>query len=267
MNEPISESEFIQFNDGVGRRIQGAVPSEEEVIISVNAQDLVGLMCTPVLLEELTLGFLYNEGLIAGMEDVAEIRVCGSGRCVDVWLHKDIELPKLRIITSGCSGGTTFERLVDARHPIDSDLRVNPSQILTLMGHLHQAAELYRRVRGIHTSALARDSTLTCVTEDVGRHNTIDKLTGLCMRRGVPTSDLILLTSGRVSSEMLAKAAHMGVPLVISRTSPTSLSVKLARAWDITLVGYARERSFRVYTSVQRIKGLSPSEKMELTEV
>jgi len=92
------------------------------------------------------------------------------------------------------------------------------------------------------------------VAEDVGRHNTVDKLAGLCLTRGVPTRGLILLTSGRVSSEMLAKAARMGTPVVISRTAPTSLSVEQARAWGITLIGYARGRRFRVYAGEGRIR-------------
>lgn len=247
---------FIVFRDGAGQRVEGAVPSEERVVLSVNAVELVGLMCTPTLLEELALGFLYNEGLIDGMEDVADVRVCGSRRCVDVWLHKDIEPPRLRTITSGCSGGTTFENLADAHRPVSSDLRVVPSQVLALMGRLGEAADLYRRVGGTHVSALADETDLTCVTEDVGRHNTLDKLAGICLCHDLPMRGSILLTSGRVTSEMLAKAARMGVPVVVSRTAPTSLSVELARTWDMTLLGYARGRSFRVYAGAQRVADL-----------
>jgi len=231
------------------------VPVEEQVVLYVNGAALVGLLCTPTLLEELALGFLHNEGLIEGMADVADVRLCGSGRCVDVWLNRDIEPPTLRTITSGCSRGTTFESLVEARRPVAADLQVAPEQVAGLMRRLRSAARLYRQARGIHTSALAREDDLTCVAEDVGRHNTVDKLAGLCLRRGVAMRGSILLTSGRVSSEMLGKAARMEVPVVISRTSPTSLSVELARAWDITLIGYARGTDFRVYAGAHRVVG------------
>jgi FdhD protein len=91
------------------------------------------------------------------------------------------------------------------------------------------------------------------VAQDVGRHNTIDRLWGQALQQNIPTEGRILLASGRISSEMLNKAAKMGVPVVISRTSPTSLSIELGRAWNITLVGYARGNTFRVYTAPQRV--------------
>lgn len=256
MTEGISDVTFIQVGSGDRRRVEGAVPVEEQIVLSVNAIDLVGLRCTPVELEELAVGFLFNEGLIEGMADVANVRVCGTGRCVDVWLNKDIEPPALRTITSGCSGGTTFESLVDAQHPIVSDLTVTPGQIAALMRQLQAAGELYRCSRGIHTSALAEGDRLVSLAEDVGRHNTLDKIAGCCLRRGQPMADRILLTSGRVSSEMLSKAAQMAVPVVASMTSPTSLSVELAQAWDVALIGYVRGPTFRIYAGAHRVAGL-----------
>ncbi len=248
-------TDILVYEAGRFRQEEGALPVEEEVILTVNGQDVVGLMCTPTLLEELALGFLYNEGLIGGMEDVASVRVCGSRRCVDVWLHRDVEIPALRTLTSGCGGGTTFEDLWEARPPLESPLTVAPIQVVRLMRRLQEAAVLYRRTRGVHTSALAEGEDLLCVAEDVGRHNTVDKLAGLCLRQGRPMRDRILLTTGRVSSEMLVKAARMGTPVVISLSSPTSLSAELARLWNITLIGYARGERFRVYAGAGRLEG------------
>jgi FdhD protein len=232
------------------------VPVEEQIVLSVNAIDLVGLMCTPVMVEELALGFLYNEGLIDGLQDVADVRVCGTGGCVDVWLERDVEVPDMRIITSGCSGGTTFESLVDARPPVTAEIEIGVEHVAALTDRLRAAADLYHRTRGIHSSALADRGGLICVAEDVGRHNTLDKIAGTCLRQELEMRGRILLTTGRVSSEMLHKAARMEVPLVISLTSPTSLSVELARAWDITLIGYARGDAFRVYAVQRRVVGL-----------
>lgn len=244
------------YERGAIRQEAGALPVEEAIILTVNGQDLVGVMCTPTLLEELAVGFLYNEELIDGMEEVASVRVCGSRRCVDVWLHRDVEGPALRTLTSGCGSGTTFEDLREARSPLTSDLTVTPEQVVRLMRRLQDAAVLYRQVRGLHTSALAEGEDLLCVAEDVGRHNTVDKLAGLCLRQNRPLQDRILLTTGRVSSEMLVKAARMRTPVVISLSSPTSLSVELARLWGIALIGYARGDRFRVYASAHRIPGL-----------
>ncbi|MGD1992910.1 MAG: formate dehydrogenase accessory sulfurtransferase FdhD [Anaerolineae bacterium] len=254
MVKGISEITFIQVGSGRGHPIKGAVPVEEQVVLSVNAIDLVGLMCTPLMLDDLAVGFLFNEGLIDGMANVADVRVCGTGRCVDVWLNRDIDPPTFRTITSGCSGGTTFESLVDARQPVPSKTRVTSRQIGVLMRQLQAAGELYRRSRGIHTSALAEGENLVCLAEDVGRHNTLDKISGYCLRRGQPTADRILLTTGRVSSEMLAKAARMAVPVVASMTSPTSLSVELAQAWDVALIGYVRGSTLRIYAGAHRVE-------------
>jgi FdhD protein len=116
-----------------------------------------------------------------------------------------------------------------------------------------RALQATQETRGIHTSALAEADRLLAVVEDVGRHNTIDKLLGRCLSEGIPTADRLLLSTGRVSSEMLYKAARAGIPFVVSRTSPTSLSVALAAAWNVTLVGYVRRDSLIVYHGQARV--------------
>jgi FdhD protein len=237
-----------------GRRSEsGAVPREEVVTLYVNGQPLVSMMCLPTLLEELGVGFLYNERLIESIDDVVVAELCGSRRCVDVWLEYDIDFPQFRVITSGCSGGTTFDDVVHEHHRVDSSLRVTPEEVLRLMAELSEQALLYQEAGGMHSSALVENGDLVCVAEDIGRHNTLDKIAGLCLRNRHPCGNCLLLTSGRVSSEMANKAARMGVPIVVSRTSPTSLAIELAHAWNITLIGYAHGNSLRVYTGEWRL--------------
>lgn len=244
---------YTRVSEGEAVLTVGRVPSEEEIAISVNGQDLVSLMCTPVLLEELALGFLFNEGLIGGLEEVASCRLCGSGRCVDVWLQHAIDVPNRVTITSGCSGGTTFETLLTRFSPLQSDVRVTAAQVARMMERLYAAMTVFCESRGGHASALAPSTGEIVIAEDIGRHNTLDKVAGRCLREGVPTRDGVLLTTGRVSSEMLRKAARMEAPVIISRTSPTSLSVEMARNWNITLIGYARGRGFRIYAGEERV--------------
>jgi FdhD protein len=251
-SHPVS---YVVHNDAESTDRCGTVPVEERITLYVNGEPLVGMMCTPTQLEELALGFLFNEGLIERLDQVAVVELCGGGRCVDVWLEHAVEAPSLRTITSGCSGGTTYEDVVGAHHEVHSDLCITAAQASRLMGELQRRAATYRRAGGIHVAGLAEGDRLLCVTEDIGRHNALDKIAGLCLREGHPLRNSILLTSGRVSSEMVQKAARMRVPILISRTSPTSLSVRLAEGWGITLIGYARRRSLRVYTGEQRILG------------
>jgi FdhD protein len=169
---------------------------------------------------------------------------------VEVWLARaDFEPPEGRTITSGCGGGITFADLTAAAQPVASDLVVGAGQLRRLM----TAMQAGQRTRGIHTAALADGEGLLLVAEDVGRHNTIDRIRGRCLLDGIVPEGKILLSTGRISSEMLHKAARMGTPVVASRTSPTSLSLALAEAWGITLVGYVRRDSLNIYTAPERV--------------
>ena len=139
-------------------------------------------------------------------------------------------------------------------------MQIEPELLFQTFRKLQPPNSLYARSRGVHAAGLldAHTGELLAMVEDVGRHNTIDKLTGCCLKHGIQTRDRILIATGRISSEMLRKAALMGCPIVASRTSPTSLSVEMARAWNITLVGYVKTGGMRVYTHPRRLgyKGL-----------
>ena len=247
---------YTGYYDAECRPVRGVLPVEKRVTLHVNGRPLVRLMCTPTQLEELALGFLFNEGVIEKIDEVEEaqeLELDNGDRWLDVWLRHEVESPELRAITSGCSGGTTFEDITSVRRQITSGLSVTPQQVTQLMEEFSQATSIYRRAGGIHGAALAKDGRLLCVAEDIGRHNALDKIAGICLQRGEPMRDRILITSGRVTSEVVNKVARMGVPIVISRTAPTSLSIQLAQAWGVTIIGYTRRRSFRVYAGEERI--------------
>lgn len=248
---PVSQQvELVRFETGRLKRETGHVVAEGLVRLHVNGHELATLMCSPHELDVLALGFLANEGIIVDRADVRLVKVCPSQTCVEVWL-RDAErvLPTRGIITSGCGGGITFADLAAGVEPLASDVRITPRQLGRLLASL-QATQL---IRGIHTAALAEGESLLVVAEDVGRHNTVDRLRGKCLLQELPTEGRVLLSTGRISSEMLNKAARMRVPVVASRTSPTSLSVVLAQAWNITLVGYVRRDSLNVYAGHARI--------------
>jgi FdhD protein len=156
-------------------------------------------------------------------------------------------------VTSGCGGGVTFDDLSSRHAPLEIEMTITPLQVADLMKQLHLAADLYNEVRGVHTSALSDGHTLLITAQDVGRHNTIDRLWGKALKQGLNTQGSILLASGRISSEMINKAVKMKIPIIISRTSPTSLSVELGQTWHITVIGYARGKNFRVYSAPQRV--------------
>jgi len=234
--------------------IDAGVPQEIPVSLYVNGLEFMTFMCTPLQQQALAVGFMANEGLINSLEEVKIARLCQSGNCIDVWLSHAVTRPSRTIITSGCGSGVTFDDLSRKIEPLQGQVQVTPQQIYDLVRQLHQAEQLYQSVRGIHTSALSDGQRLLLVAEDVGQHNTLDKVRGMAMYQGIETQARILLCSGRISSEMLSKAASMGALVVVSRTSPTSLSLDLARAWGITLIGYAREDRMNVYTGAERLQ-------------
>lgn len=249
----IRPANYTVYQHDAHEDVEGGVIEEAQVCLFVNGQELATFMCSPITLEDLALGFLKSEGLINGLQDVRHYRLAASGTCVDIWLNKDFTPPQRRIITAGCGGGVTFDDLQQVRAPLESTLTVTPDQVAELMTMMHQNADLYREVRGVHTSALCDATGLILLAQDIGRHNTIDRLWGMAIRQNIDTRGKIIIASGRISSEMLGKAVKMGVPIVVSRTSPTSLSVELARAWNVTVIGYCRGNKFRVYSGPQRI--------------
>lgn len=227
--------------------VTGEIVREQPLTISINGERFLTLLCTPVKLEALVIGYLWMEKVIAAVEDVAGLDISAVDGRADVTLVHPVTLPTERILTSGCGGGITF-RIDHRLFPrLSSSLRVRRDQLSLRMKDLFTAATHYRESRGIHGAALSDGERLLIVAEDVGRHNAVDKVKGEALLRGIPSDDRILLSTGRISSEMLLKAARMGVPLVASRTSPTEMAVALAEQLNITVCGYVRPDSLNLY--------------------
>jgi len=227
---------------------------EAPISMTINGEAWITFMCTPADLEALAVGFLYNEGIIKKIDEVAGVRICEYGDNVDVWLNHDAQQPKSWRRTSGCTGGVTA---VDALARPDiafdgSRPKFRPEVIENLVEMLFEAQVLYRETGGVHISVLSDGEKALVSAEDIGRHNTLDKIAGLCLMKNIWLETRILMTTGRISSEMLQKAARLQAPIPISRTSPSSLSIEMAERYGITLIGYARRQRFNVYSNRQR---------------
>lgn len=242
---------FDRFSSKGWGRTSIHLPSEMALAIYVNRQELVTILCTPTKLNFLVLGFLYTERIISGIGDVASMRVCEEESLADVMLsNPEYELPTQRTLTSGCGGGTTFKT---QGQRVESDFVATPKEVLSLMKQLQEQMVLYQLCGGVHASALSDTKNLLVVAEDIGRHNTLDKIQGECLLRGLRTRDRLLLSTGRISSEMLLKAAKMQAPFVVSRHSPTGAAVSLARDLGISLVGHAHGSRLSVYSHPERL--------------
>src|SRR5881409_3531840 len=246
---------YVTVRGGRVSEVAADVVREQPLTIHVNGEKFLTLLCSPMMLEALVVGYLWMEKVIGDVEEIARVEVSPVDGRADVTLTHPVTLPTERILTSGCGGGITF-RIDHRLFPrLASTLRVRPETLSLRMKDLFAAAVHYKTSRGIHGAALTDGELLLVVAEDVGRHNAVDKIKGAALRQGIPTEDRILLSTGRISSEMLLKAARMGVPLVASRTSPTEMAVALAEQLNITVCGYVRGDSLNLYAGSALLLG------------
>lgn len=248
--------EYVDYHNYEAHNARKPMIIESAWPLLVNSRHWLTVICTPSRLKYLVLGFLFNEGIISGLDDVLNVEISRPPEeVIRVELcNQDAVLPQRRTLTSGCGGGITFIDLAAARKPLCSSFQITPFQISTLMACLQASvAHDYQQVGGFHTAGLSDGRHVLAAATDIGRHNTLDKIAGECLARNISMKKAILLTTGRISVEMLGKAARMQVPVVATLNSPTSLAVELAREWNITLAGYVRGERMHIYTHPERI--------------
>ena len=242
-----------QYHENAMTEIGTAVIVEQSVSLTVNGKLWLSFMCTPTDLEALAVGFLYNENVITSKDEIEDIYVCAQRDNVDIWLNRSVDEPRNWRRTSGCTGGYSAVVLEEVQPVPPDDIRLTPEEVLTLMGKLFASQDMYRKTGGVHSSAFANPKEVIFQLEDVGRHNTLDKIAGKILLDEIDVPERILLTTGRISSEMLQKAARMKISMLISLSSPTSMSIDLAERLGVTLVGYARGGKFNLYCHPERI--------------
>ncbi len=242
----------ITFSNGLWKNSSHIPPEEESVTLTVNGNTWLSFRCTPSLLEEMAVGFLFNEHIINSISEVEIIRLCENKKNVDIWLNHSAKRPEKWERTSGCMGGNTSLSNINEIVVMDK-IQVEPQLIVDLYKLLISNQEIYKETRGIHCSLLSNGDTHHLVAEDIGRHNTLDKLAGLYLMDQKLWDQKIILTTGRISSEMIQKSARQGAGIIVSRTSPTKASVEYAVNHNITLIGYTRRNEFTVYSHPERI--------------
>jgi len=237
--------------------MEDIVVKEFHLTIVLNDRELVTLLCSPEKLDFLAIGFLFSEGLINSKDDIKEIDLNAEGNLVRVATKMPQEFPedilsKRLIGSSGGKGGSPYAG-IDPRSKIDTPIHLSPSEVLNLVEQFVHRSELFESTGGVHSAALCDTKSILVFSEDIGRHNAIDKVFGECLLKDIPIHDRLLVTSGRVSSEILSKAAKRKIPLLISKSAPTNLGVKLADELGITLIGFVRENRMNVYTHRWRV--------------
>lgn len=235
----------------------GAVQSEEAdvvrefpVVLTVNGRELATLIASPHHLNFLVAGFLRLQGFVREIGDIEMLGVCDDFGVANVKIRGELPQRLRPTLTSGCGTGITFTLAgTDGEPaPVVPATVFTSATVLALMAELTRKAENYRNHGGIHSAAVGDGDGLILYAEDIGRHNTLDRIAGEALLKGIPLAGKALVTSGRVSTEMVAKAIQLGISLIASRTSPTDMAVKMCEEAGITLIGYLRLNKFNIYS-------------------
>ena len=239
------------------KQVEDTVVTEFHLTIVLNNRELVTLLCSPAKLEFLAIGFLYSEGLINSKDVIKDIVLDPERGVINVTTKEPVKSPEdilsRRVIASSGGKGASPLSAVHPRSRIDSQIHISPPEVLNLIQEFVHRSELFAATGGVHGAALCDTKTILVFSEDIGRHNAIDKIFGECIVKDIPTHDRLLITSGRVSSEILLKVAKRNIPILISKSAPTNLGVKLANDSGITLIGFVREERMNVYTHTWRL--------------
>jgi FdhD protein len=250
----------IGIIDEHGERRLIDVPTERPLTIVVDGRELVTLMTLGACPELLVLGFLHNQRLIGDVAAIESIAVDWTSSAATVTTrsggHDIAAKTARRIVTTGCGQGTVFGDLmgqIDAiRLPPPDAARIRQSTLYGLLETMREQETLHRSAGSVHGCALFRGAEMVVFVEDVGRHNAIDTIIGWMALHGVGGGDKTFYTTGRLTSEMVMKAAHIGVPIVVSRNGVTAMGLDVANRLGMTLIGRAVKRRLLCYGGAER---------------
>jgi len=250
----------IQVLDEYGERRSIQIPAERPLTIFVDKRELVTLMTLGAMPELLVLGYLCNQRLVGSIGEIDSITVDWDVGAVAVKTRSGIvdfeEKTSHRVVTTGCGQGTVFGdqmTQVDAfKLPDVQSARIRQGTLARMLETMRQQDSIHRKAGSVHGCALFRHGELLMFIEDVGRHNAIDTITGWMALHGVSGHDKSLYTTGRLTSEMVMKAAHIGVPIVVSRNGVTAMGHELATRLGMALFGRAANRHFLCYAGSER---------------
>ncbi len=259
METNIENFPALQCTNEGKSRIEKTVAREFMCTIYLNEKELVTLMCSPKDLKYLAAGFLVSEGLLKSNDEIKKIEVDEWAGIVRVETtgtpETDSRFFAKRLITSGCGGGAAFYSVADiAITKVESQMKISTNVILNLAKEFQHHSELYLSTHGVHSAAISDGQKILVFNEDIGRHNAIDKIFGKCLLEKIDINDRAVISSGRVSSEIMHKVAKRNIPIVISISAPTSLGVKIAENFGITLIASVSGKKFDVYTNDWRVE-------------
>lgn len=254
----MGEVNILRIDKDEKKDIKDIVTQEIPLTIYINSKELLTLLCSPRDLKELSMGFLYSAGVIQSKDEIKSLVIDEKNWILHVELSNNSAIPELmfkRLYTSGCGRGTLFYNSLDFMHKkkIKNTLRISSKEIIKLASSFDKASVVFKETGGVHSAALSNRYNIRVFKEDIGRHNAVDKVIGEALAKDLDMKDLLLLTSGRITSEIIFKVCKIGSPIIVSRSAPTDQAIKSAEEIGITLIGFVRGRRMNVYTNRKRI--------------
>lgn len=258
--EPLFSTQIVKFKGDERIECDDVLVREIKLELYVNGDKIGALMATPIDQEALAVGYLMSENIIASVKDIEKIELKDGG--MSVHINAKINAANLKklnaegVVISGC--GRSHTANIDPQSikacEINSPISYSKNLILKQMSEFYTQCTLYEQTGCVHTAKLFVDENTFFIGEDIAQHNTIDKALGKASLAGVDLTKCFLMVSGRLSSEMVAKAVMHQVPILVSRTAPTCLGVMIARKFNLTLCGFARENKINIYSAEFRVK-------------
>ena len=248
----------IDTKEGLTAVIEEEVAVEAPTNIYLDQTHIVTLLSSPSMLSELAVGHLFSEGILREKESIRDVLVAGTD--VHVRLKPEakanLEATRLgRIVTTACGSLTNYLKvLTQANTKISSNYSVSTEEIAQMVDELNKSSRVFKATGGIHSAAIFCDRKMVAFSEDVGRHNAADKAIGACILGGAKFDRSVLVTSGRQTADIVAKAVQMGIPISVSISGPIHSGIQLAENAGLTLICFARGRRFNIYTSPERIR-------------
>jgi FdhD protein len=228
---------------------------EVALCINLNGKPLANIACAGNYLDELAIGFLKSERIIAGLDEIAKIEVAAKKNSVNIILknRKDFSETFVKNIASSGARGKSVntDLLLPLKVPVEFNIKAQVA--LELMEELLEKSLLHNETHGTHCSSLAQKGKIVALREDIGRHNTIDMLGGFALLQKINLSDAFILTTGRISSEIVYKVWNLGIPAIISHSAPTTKAIELLQKANITLIGYVRGGRMNIYSHERRV--------------
>jgi len=258
MDNAVEKIPILRFTEDGRRKIEDVVAREFPLTIILNDQELVTLLCSPTDLRYLAVGFLSSEGLLESKDEIKRILVDDKRGVVrlETTGNKEFTQDALfkRVISSGCGRGASFYSAADiTNQKVESQLEMSADEISALVKQFQHGSQLYLATGCVHSAALCNNNGILVFEEDIGRHNAIDKIFGKCLLDDISTEDRVIITSGRISSEILYKVAKKRIPIIISISAPTNLGVRIADNLGITLISSVKGKRMNVCTNEWRV--------------